>query len=314
WGKRDSRLFLPYNSSISMTLDCLNTHTTVEFDGKYKHDAFFFNGKELSSSGEFEDVRNHLERIRKVAKIPHKAKVASKNNFPTAAGLASSASGLAALTLAGTKAAGLSLSKKDLSVLARQGSGSASRSIEGGFVEWLKGQKPDGLDSYAVQIAPPGHWDFRIITVITTSKAKKVKSRSGMAQTVATSPYYKGWLETVEDDLKNVREGILRKNFKLVGETAEHNCLKMHATMITTKPPIIYWNAATMDVIHSITGWREAGLESYFTMDAGPQVKVMCMEKDVAELKKKLSSIRGVESVIVCRPGEGARVVEKHLF
>jgi len=314
WGKRDKRLFLPYNGSISMTLDGLYTHTTVEFDSRYGKDTFTLNGKEVMQGDELEEVVNHLNLIREMAKINQKARVVSKNNFPTAAGLASSASGLAALSMAGAKAAGLNLSKKELSILARRGSGSASRSIEGGFVEWLRGEKTDGTDSYATQIAPQDHWDFRIITVITSGKEKKIKSRAGMAQTVATSAYYKDWLATVEEDLKKVREGILKKDFKLVGETAEYNCLKMHATMMTTRPPIIYWNPTTMDIIHSVLEWRDNGLGAYFTIDAGPQVKIMCMEKDMNEIKQRLKEIKNIQDVIVCRPGEGARLVDKHLF
>ncbi len=310
WGKRDKKLMLPNNGSISMTVDGMSTHTTVEFDPKYEKDIFILNGEELPDA----ESLSHLDLIRNMAGIKDKAKVVSNSNFPTAAGLASSASGLAALSLAGSKAAGLNLDKKELSILSRRGSGSASRSIEGGFVEWNRGEKEDGSDSYAVQIAKPDHWDFRMVTVITSTKEKKIKSRAGMAQTIETCPYYKGWLETVNEDLDKVREGIKERDFKKVAETAELNCLKMHATMITTKPPIIYWNPTTMRIIHSVMEWRDEGLESYFTIDAGPQVKIMCMEKDVEEIKKRLSEIEGIERVIVCKPGGEARLVNEHLF
>jgi len=140
------------------------------------------------------------------------------------------------------------------------------------------------------------------------SSAKKVKSRAGMAQTLKTCPYYKGWLESVNQDLDIVRKGILEKDFTSVGQTSEFNALKMHATMITTKPPIIYWMPSTLEIMQSVMAWREEGLESYFTMDAGPQVKVMCLQKDVLELKKRISELSGVQQVIECKPGDGARI------
>jgi len=316
WGKRDKKLMLPNNGSTSMTLDGLNTITTVEFDEKYGEDVFILGGEEFKEgTEEFDEVKGHLDLIREMSGVKEFAKVVSKNNFPTAAGLASSASGFAALSLAGSKAAGLDLNMQELSALARRGSGSATRSCEGGFVEWLKGEKDDGSDSYAVQIAPPEHWpEFRMITTIVTSAAKKVKSRAGMAQTVETSPMYQAWLDTVNEDIEKVKRGIKEKDFTLVGQTAEENCLKMHATMITTKPEIIYWMPATMAVIHAVIAWREEGLECYFTIDGGPQVKVICLEKDVLELEKRLKEVEGVQKTVVCKPGEAPKLIEEHLF
>lgn len=314
WGKRNSELMLPQNGSVSMTLDGLNTKTTVEFVPGYEKDVFILNGKEFSEGREYEEMSAFLDVVREKAGISENAKVVSENNFPTAAGLASSASGYAALAMAASKAAGMELDNKELSMLARRGSGSASRSIEGGFVEWQRGEKEDGTDSYAVQVAPKDHWDFRMITTIVSTEEKKVKSRAGMSQTIKTCPYYRDWLSTVNEDIETVKKGILEKDFSRVGGTAEFNCLKMHATMITTKPPIIYWNPATMEIVHAIQAWREEGLEAYFTMDAGPNVKVMCMDKDVPELEKRIKELNGVKDVIVCRPGDSARLVEEHLF
>lgn len=315
WGKRDKKLMLPQNSSISMTMDGLSTITTVEFSKKYDKDIFILGKEEFKKGKEFEKVIRHLDLIREISGIEERAKVVSKNNFPTAAGLASSASGFAALSLAGTRAAGIDLDLKELSIIARRGSGSATRSCQGGFVEWKKGEKPDGSDSYAVQIAPPEHWpEFRIITTIVSKEPKKIPSRIGMSQSVKTSPMYKAWLETTERDLKKIRKGILEKNFALVGEIAESNCLKMHAVMMTTKPALIYWTPTTLEIIHSVSSWREEGLKCYFTIDAGPQVKVICLEKDVPELKKRLQTIDGVEDIIVCKPGKEPRLINDHLF
>lgn len=313
WGKRNNDLILPLNSSISMTCDGLHTKTTVEFSGDYDKDSITINDEELKKDEK--DVLAHVERIRKLAGIREKARIVSESNFPVAAGLASSASGLAALTVAASAAAGLNLTEKDLTILARMGSGSASRSICEGFAQWHKGGKKDGSDSYAESIAPQAHWpEFRMIACIVSEAKKAVSSRAGMAQTVATSPLYKGWLDSVEEDLAGVRNGILMRDFTSVGSIAEANALKMHATMITTKPAIIYWTPATLDIMHSVMKWREEGLESYFTMDAGPQVKIMCLEKDVREILGNLESIDSVKRTIVCKPGDGAALLDNHLF
>ncbi len=316
WGKRDRKLILPNNGSISLTLDSLNTVTTVEFDKKYNKDIFILNDREIKEGEELEKVSRHLDLIRKVGSIEIPAKVMSKNNFPTAAGLASSASGFTALALAAAKAAGKDLSSKELSILARQsGSGSAARSCVGGFVEWLKGEKKDGSDSYAVQIAKKEHWpEFRMITTVVSTLKKKVSSTTGMDQTVKTCPLYKAWVDSIPEDLEKVKRGILNKDFSLVGSVAEFNCLKLHAAMLTTRPALIYWMPATLEIIHSILSWRKKGLECYFTIDAGPQVKVICLDKDVQELIKRLKNINGVRKVIVCKPGTGPKLTDNHLF
>ena len=314
WGKRDPKLFLPYNSSISLTLDGLNTTTTVEFGG-YDHDIFILDGQEIKEGKELEKLIRHLNLIRKIAKVSEKAKIVSRNNFPRAAGLASSASGFAAFTFAATEALGMNLDSKELSIISRQGSGSATRSCLGGFVEWIKGEKQDGTDSYAKQIVLPEHWpEFRMLATIVSTKAKKVSSRVGMAQTIKTSPMYPVWLDKIEQDLENVRQGILNKDIGLIGKTVEANCLKMHATMITTVPSIIYWMPATLEIIHSVLEWREKGLECYFTIDAGAQVKVICLKDKASELTQKLENLGGVKKVIICKPGQGPKLIKEHLF
>ncbi len=313
WGKKSSDPILPQNGSISMTCDGMTTKTTVEFSDKYKEHTVTINDEEFKKDEK--DIHGHIDRICKLACIKQHATVVSESNFPVAAGLASSASGFAALTVAACAAAGLKLSPKDLSILTRQGSGSACRSIFGGFVEWHCGQKDDGSDSFAESIVDKDYWsDFRMIATIVQSKKKPVSSRGGMAQTVATCPYYKDWLATVDEDLKNVREGTKGRDFEKVASTAEFNALKMHATMITTKPSIIYWIPATMEIIHAVRQVREDGLKAYFTMDAGPNVKVLCLEKDVKEISTRLKELEGVTNTILCKPGDGAKIVNDHLF
>jgi len=313
WGKRNDSLILPQNSSISMTCSGLNTITTVEFSDNYKKDVVIINDEELKKDEK--DITSHLDRIRSLVGIKEKAKIVSESNFPVAAGLASSASGFAALTLAAAKAMGLNMNEKELTILTRKGSGSACRSICEGFAEWYRGSQSDGKDSYAESIAGKDHWpQFRMITTIVTESKKKVSSRAGMSQTVKTSSYYKGWLASIDDDLNKVREGIKSRDFLAVGLTAEENCLKMHSLMLSTKPAIIYWQPATIEIINTVMMLRESGTDCYFTIDAGPNVKVMCLEKDEKQLTKQLLELEGVKKTILCKPGDGARIVDKHLF
>ncbi len=316
WGKRDKKLILPNNSSVSVTLKDLYAHTTVDFSKNYDKDIFILNGREFRvGTEEHEYTELFLSLVRKIAKSKLRAKVVSNNNFPTAAGLASSAAGFAALAAATNEALKLGLDKKKLSMLARRGSGSATRSIYSGFVKWRKGKKEDGTDSYAKQIADAKYWpDFRIIVCITTKEEKKIKSRAGMAQTVATCPVYNGWLKASKDDLKNIEKAITKKDFTLLGKTAERNCLKMHAIMMTTTPPIFYFNKPTIDVMQSVLGWRKEGIECYFSIDASPQVKIICLEKNVKKIKEKCKNLKGIKKIIVTKPGEGVRIVKKHLF
>ena len=312
WGKRDDKLILPYNSSLSMTLGGFTTKTTVEF-GDYGSDTIVINDEQLKKDEK--DIAGHLERIRNMAGIKEKAKVVSESNFPISSGLASSASGLAALTLSATKAAGLNLSERELTILTRIGSGSACRSICEGFVIWHKGEKEDGTDSYAETIAKKDYWhDFTMITAVVTEAKKKVGSRVGMAQTVATCPFYSSWIKTTEDDLRIIKQGILDKDFTAVGSCAEHNCLKMHSIMMTTKPTLVYWLPQTLDIMRNIMAWRDEGLESYFTIDAGQHVNVICLDKDVREIGKRLLGISNVTKTTISKPGDGAKIVNDHLF
>ena len=320
WGKRALRdncfaipqgergLILPYNNSISVTLDNLSTHTTVEFSEHFSEDTIILNNEKLKQeNAAHQKICNHLKLILKYAPLyirNARTRVESVNNFPTASGLASSASGFAALTMATCNALNLKLSQKELSILARQGSGSASRSIFGGFVEWEKGFKKNGSDSFAQQLFSENHWpEFKVLVVIVETKEKEYNSRDGMEHTVKTSPFYQSWIDTVEDEIKNIKVGITKKDFTKVGEIAEHNCLKMHATMHTARPALCYWQPATIKIMHEVWNLRKNGIECYFTIDAGPQVKVLCEEKNLNYLKNYLSQVDGVKNIIACSVG-----------
>jgi diphosphomevalonate decarboxylase len=314
WGKRSTDPILPQNGSISMTLDGAETTTTVEFSENYKEHQVIINDEEFKKDEK--DLPGHLERIMKRAGVEGvHAKVVSNSTIPIAAGLASSAAGFSAVTYAAAEALDLKLSEKELSIMTRMGSGSACRSIAGGFVEWYRGELDDGSDSFAESIVDENYWpEFRIIATIISEKKKAVSSRAGMAQTVETCPFYDAWLEDIKNDLDAIREGIKERNFTKVGEVAEFNAVKMHSTMMTTKPGIFYWIAETMSIIHEIRQMREEGVDVYFTMDAGPNVAVMCLERDVVSVNRRLQSLDGVIKTIISKPGKGAYITDTHLF
>jgi diphosphomevalonate decarboxylase len=306
WGKRDESRMLPMNSSLSITLDCYYTITTVDFREELKEDHIILNSNPVSKN-EHNKISTYLDIIRDLAGVQLYANIISENHVPTAAGFASSASGYAALAAAATKAIGLSLSLEELSGIARLGSGSACRSIYGGFVEWEMGDRDDGIDSKARQILSEDDWNITILSVVIASDSKKISSREGMKRTVETSPFYKGWLDTISNDLAAAKKAIQERNFRKLGEVAEENALKMHATMLGAKPPIIYWESGTLEVIHCIHELRQAGIPVYFTIDAGPNVKVLCLPDAEEEVKKELQELGCVQTVITCHPGGGIR-------
>lgn len=304
WGKRDEQLFLPTNSSLSVTLDKFYTETAVQFSPDLHADRFTLNDQQADPK-ETAKITAFLDRIRRLSGKSLYATINSKNYVPTAAGFASSASGFAALAAAATKAIGLDVDCRELSQIARQGSGSASRSIFGGFVEWQKGNREDGSDCYALPILGEQAWDIRVLSVEVTTKAKKVLSREGMKRTVETSPFYSGWLEAVEKDLITAKEAITAKDFEKLGQVVEANALKMHATTLGANPPFMYWQSATVEVMQEVEELRAAGIEAYFTIDAGPNVKVLCQPKDERAVHDKLSVLPVVREIHHCRPGQG---------
>ncbi|NCU18334.1 diphosphomevalonate decarboxylase [Pallidibacillus pasinlerensis] len=304
WGKRNEELILPTNSSLSITLDRFYTETTVEFNEQLTSDSFYLNGEQASEK-ETLKVTKFLNLVRELSGDTRHATVSSTNHVPTAAGFASSASGYAALAAAASKASGLQLEGEELSKLARRGSGSACRSIYGGFVEWQKGTKDDGSDSYAVPILEQEAWDLSILSVMIESKQKKILSREGMKRTVETSPFYDGWLKATEEELQIAKKAIEKRDFELLGETLEKNAFKMHATTLGADPPFFYWQPATLEIIDYVQQLRSQGVLAYVTIDAGPNVKVICEPKDEQKVYQTLSEIDSVKEIFVCHPGPG---------
>lgn len=305
WGKRNEKLILPTNNSLSVTLDGLYTETTVHFQEHLKEDVFTLNNEEITGVA-YDRVTKYLDLFREyTGNLDLFAEVHSTNHVPTAAGFASSASGFAALAAATAKAMNLNLSDRELSRFTRQGSGSACRSVYGGFVEWEMGTLDDGSDSYAVQIAPQNHWDLRVAAVVLTAKEKDVSSRDGMKLTVDTSVFYDGWLNSIPDDLREIKAGIQARDFEKVGAIAEANCLKMHATTLGAKPPFTYWQDTTMAVMGKVQQLRQENILTYFTIDAGPNVKVLYLPEDEDKVLNAIRQLDGVTDIIVSKVGEG---------
>lgn len=305
WGKRNENLILPTNNSLSVTLDGLHTETTVTFDETLKADEFILNKSRVEGVA-YDRVTKYMDLIRSQAKVDQLyARIDSENAVPTAAGFASSASGFAALAGAASKALNMNLNDSELSKLTRQGSGSACRSIYGGFVEWEMGEKADGSDSYAVSIAPQAHWDIRIAAVVLTAKEKDVSSRVGMRRTVETSVFYDGWLKGIPQDLKEIKQSISSKDFEKLGEISEANCLKMHATTLGATPPFTYWQDDTMTVMQAVQDLRKKGIYAYFTIDAGPNVKVLYQPHQEKAVLDALNEIEAVEKIITSKVGQG---------
>jgi len=304
WGKRNQSLILPTNNSLSLTLDGFYTTTSVEFSEDLSEDQFVLNGQP-DNGGSYLRVTKFLDLIRESAGKRLYAHIDSVNHVPTAAGFASSASGFSALAAAGSRAIGLDLDKSGLSRLTRRGSGSSCRSVYGGFAEWEMGKLEDGSDSFAVPVAPANHWDIRVAAVVLNSTRKKVSSRDGMRRTVETSPFYQGWIDSLPKDLKEIKEAIKAKDFEKVGSIAEANCLKMHATTLGATPPFMYWHDSTMRVMEAVQNMREDGVPAYFTIDAGPNVKVLYLPEDEKHVEERLRDVAGVKDVILSKPGPG---------
>jgi diphosphomevalonate decarboxylase len=305
WGNRDNHLRLPVNGSISMNLDGLFTRTTVTFSASLPTDSLLINSKPVSGKG-LERVSSILDLVRGTAKINERAEVTSENNFPAGAGIASSAAAFAALALAGSKAAGLNLSEPELSVLARRGSGSASRSIPAGFVEWQMGQGES--DSYAFSIAPVDHWNLVDCVAIVSAAHKKTGSTEGHAIAV-TSPLQNARVDDASRRLDLCRNAILKKDFETFANIIEHDSDMMHSVMMTSNPPLMYWQAATVEIFHQVREWRAGGLPVGYTVDAGANVHVLCLGEYKAEVEKRLRELPGVSDVLTAGVGGGAKIV-----
>lgn len=310
WGNRDAALRLPLNNSISMNLDHATTLTTVAFEATLADDEIVIGDREASAVQRARVVA-HLDRVRALARIETRARVYSRNTFPMGAGIASSASAFAALSLAATRAAGLALSERELSILARQGSGSACRSIPAGFVEWLAGTS--SADSYAVQIAPPSFWDLRDVIAVVSTTEKHVGSTEGHAA-ASSSHFLAARLQAVPERLARVRHALATRDLEMLGNAIEQDAIELHLIAMTSRPPIFYWSPGMVRVIQAVHAWRAEGVAVYFTLDAGPNVHLICEARDADSVVARVRAIPEVLQVIVNAPGDAAHLTDQHLF
>lgn len=307
WGDQDPALHIPSSGSISMNLEGLFSHTTIGFDEQLPGDELILDGQPVQGSA-LERVSRFLDLVRAMAGLEVYARVESENNFPAGAGIASSASAFAALSLAAVQAAGLDLDEQQLSQLARRGSGSACRSIPGGFVEWRAGQ--DDSSSYAVSIASPGHWALNDCIAVVSLEHKETSSRQGHAL-AETSILQDTRVTDANRRLDICREAILERDFNAFAEIVELDSNLMHAVMMTSQPRLLYWQPATLSVMQAVIEMRSSGVPVCYTIDAGPNVHVLTTAEDVPKVISELAFIPGVEKVLSAAPGGAAQLVVK---
>jgi diphosphomevalonate decarboxylase len=318
WGRSlesESNLNIPLNDNVSMTKygigDInLQTHTTIEFSDTFKEDLAILDGEVLIGRN-MDRILRLINSLRKYADVAYRFKMMSKNDFPTQAGLASSASGFAALAVAVVKSLGLDFTKEEISTYARLGSGSAARSIYGGFVYWNKGTSHE--TSFAEQICGPDEFDMNAVIAIIHEGKKAVTSDVGH-RLAFTSPFNEVRIEVSQKQAKDIKKAILDDDFSKVGKIAEENCKYMHVVMMTSNPPLFYWYPETLKLIKATTGIRKDGLECYFTIDAGPNIHFLCRPEDSFELQKLLEKKEGIGKTILVEPANDSHITEEHLF
>ncbi len=312
WGKRDRERVLPYQSSFSVTLAPLEVTTTVELG--VRESTVELNGK-AARGRELERVLALVEGAgREAGQRWSGVRVVSRGNFPMAAGLASSAAGFAALARAARAAAGLPDDVARTSRLARTGSGSASRSVQGGFCTWRRGTRPDGEDSFATQDFAESHWpELRLLACVVSREEKEVSSRDGMQSSVETSPYYRAWVEEAEGEVLRAREAVRRRDFTALGTLAERNAWRMHATAFSADPPLCYLKPETLALLLSLPKARAKGCPVFFTLDAGPNPVLLTTVEEVGRVEA-LARSAGATDVVRCAPGGDAVLLDEALF
>jgi diphosphomevalonate decarboxylase len=316
WGARDLERVVPMNASISMSLTACVSLSTVAFaSGSDEPDRIELAGEDGSLAEPPASFREralaHLDRVRRWARRDGSFRVVTRNSFPTGAGIASSASGFAALTIASTKALGLSLSIPELSDLARMsGSGSAARSVLGGYVEWSPQAK--GAE-HAVAIAPASHWDLRDVIALVDHGEKDVSSLDGH-RVAASSPHFETRQKVLPERLAAVRRAIDQRDLGVLGPVLEEEAIELHLIAMSSKPPIFYWKPGTVQVLERLRGLRREGLDAWATMDAGANVHVICTPQAEAPVIAALTSLSGVSGVLLDGVGEGPREEWEHLF
>jgi diphosphomevalonate decarboxylase len=305
WGKSDVDDNLPAVGSISITLDTLTTTTRVELVPGADGDELILDGAPASEERS-RRVRSCLDLIRRRRPGLPPVVVESENSFPTAAGLASSASGFAALVTAVNAVLEPPLEVDELAEISRRCSGSSPRSLFGGFVELAL----QGEGTRVRPILDRGAWQLEVVIAVTSRTAKQVGSTDGMELTRRTSPFYESWVSGSPYDLALARGAIASRDFEALAAVSETSCLRMHAVAMAARPGLVYWNGATVECLHRVRALREEGAPVFFTIDAGPQLKAICDPAASELVAATLAGVPGVIEIVRCGLGHGARVVE----
>ncbi|MBV7330695.1 diphosphomevalonate decarboxylase [Chloroflexi bacterium TSY] len=309
WGKKDDVLRLPANGSISMITEGLDTTTTVAFQRELTQDKVTIAG--VQNPKEVKRVVGHLDRIRTYAQSNLYARVESVNAFPKGTGLSSSGSGFAALTYAATTALGLDLSQRELSILARQASGTACRCVCGGLVEWRNGNTSG--TSYSETIYPHDYWELHDVVAIVDEGMKQVSSTEGH-MTAHSSPFFPIRQQKIEDKIQALKSAIGARNLTRFGELVEAEALEFHTILLTSQPPLIAWYPGTIEVMHKVQQMRKAGIEAYFTINTGFNVHVLTTPTDVGSVKRALQELSLVKRCIHVQIGDKPKSLDEHLF
>jgi diphosphomevalonate decarboxylase len=302
WGKQDVASNLPAVGSLSLTLGGLATRTTISFAADLVTDELLINGQPDLVA--LPRVTRCLDMLRQHAGTEMRAKIATSNDFPTGAGLASSASGYAALVTAAIAALEIDVDVAERDLITRIGSGSAPRSLYPGIVLLAKTADPSGMQCHS--IAAPEDWPLSVVVAVTTRQPKAVSSTGGMESSRIGSPCYQSWVDTHPADLAAAQEYIRQRDFEALAKLSEHSCLKMHAVAMSSVPPLVYWSAPTVACMQRIRELRSAGVPVFFTIDAGPQLKAVCLPAVMSQVHAALAEVPGVVDVLDCHLGTGA--------
>lgn len=305
WGKKDKQLKLPYTNSLSLTLDRFYTDTKATIIDADK-DVVYLN-KQLLDETKNKRIINYLQTIRDFYGFSDHFQIDSINHVPTSAGFASSASGFAALAAAINETKQLGLTRQELSILARNGSGSASRSIYGGFVEWQAGF--DNASSFAIPIDENPQIDLSLLSVVINKHSKKVSSTVGMENSVKTSPFYPNWVTLVSSEIKEIKQAIAKKDLQKIGEISEHNAMSMHALTLSANPSFTYFAPQTIKIMQLIQELRQKGIFAYATIDAGPNVKIICTKESITKVQEYIEQQLSDVTCVVANIGPGIQYI-----
>lgn len=308
WGKRDEERNLPAVGSISITLSDLVATARVRFGAS--DDARFVGGGRVVTGKAAERMESYLDWLGMELGTRERLCADVDATFPVGAGLASSAAIHCAVAAAAASALDEAVDLARLSRLARVGSGSAARSVYGGWVEWHRGTRDDGEDSHATQLLADSTWPLAMVVAIVNEGPKEVPSRDAMRHVAETSPLYPAWIEAQDEDLAAMREAVTARDLDAVGRIAEENCLRMHAITFAARPPVVYWSPETMAAMEAVRRLRRDGCRAYFTIDAGPQVKVLCEPSDVDRVVAAMEEVDGVVRTLRARIGGGVEILE----